>query len=48
MPRAGPTLLVVRDEISGPLRAFMRSPFGAEEDLTGFVNSVKERAEILG
>jgi Polyketide cyclase / dehydrase and lipid transport len=47
-PRDAMTLLVVRDEISGPLRAFIRSPFGAEEDLTGFVAAVKERAEILG
>ena len=47
-PRDAMTHLVVRDEISGPLRAFIRSPFGAEEDLTGFVAAVKERAEILG
>lgn len=47
-PRDAMTHLVVRDEVSGPLRAFIRSPFGAEEDLTGFVAAVKERAEILG
>lgn len=42
------TLLAVRDEISGPLRPFILSPFGAEEDLAGFVAAVKQRAEILG
>ncbi|MFF2243196.1 SRPBCC family protein [Arthrobacter sp. NPDC058130] len=47
-PQDAMTLLVVRDEISGPLRTFIRSPFGAEEDLAGFVAAVKQRAEILG
>lgn len=47
-PRDAMTRLLVRDEISGPLQAFTRSPFGTEKDLAGFVMAVKERAEVLG
>jgi hypothetical protein len=47
-PKDAMKLLLVRDEISGLLRSFVRSPFGTEEDLIGFVTAVKERAEILG
>lgn len=48
-PRDGMTLLLVSDEIKGPLRGIIGSPFSAgEQDLQGFVNAVKERAELLG
>ena len=46
---AGMTLLVVRDDIRGPLRGIIRSPFNStEKDLNGFVDAVKHRAELLG
>ena len=48
MPGTLWTLVIVNDEISGPLRAFIRSPFGSGEDQARFVIALKERAEILG
>lgn len=49
MPRDAMTVLVIRDEICGPLRAFVRSPFDFTElHLTELANAVKERAELIG
>lgn len=48
-PQAGMTLLLVRDEIRGPLRCIMRSTFSTKEDeLNDLVIAVKQRAEVLG
>ena len=48
-PHAGMTLLLVRDEIKGPLRGILRSPFSAtEKDLNNFVDAIKRRAELIG
>lgn len=45
----GMTLLLVRDEITGPLGGRIQSPFSStKQDLEDFVNAVKNRAEILG
>lgn len=45
----GMTLLLVRDEIRGPLRGLIQSPYSStKQDLNDFVNAVKNRAEILG
>lgn len=45
----GMTLLLVRDEIKGPLRGFIQSPFSSTKaDLNHFVNAVKKRAELFG
>jgi hypothetical protein len=48
-PHAGMTLLLVRDEIKGPLRANIRSPFSAtNKDLNILVDAIKRRAELIG
>lgn len=48
-PRDDVTLLLVRDEIRGPLRGFVRSPFSSnQQDLDGFVDAVRKRAELFG
>jgi len=45
----GMTLLLVRDEIKGPLHGLIQSSFSStKKDLNDFVNAVKKRAEILG
>ena len=47
-PRAGMTLLLVRDDVKGPLRGVIGSPFGTtKQDLEEFVSAVKNRAELL-
>lgn len=47
--RDGMTLLLVRDEIKGPLRGFFCSPFSStQQDLDDLVTAVKKRAEALG
>jgi hypothetical protein len=47
-PHAGMTLLLVRDEVKGPLRGIIGSPFSTtNQDLEEFVGAVKNRAEIL-
>ena len=48
-PHAGMTLLLVRDEIKGPLRGIIQSPFSPlEKDLNNFVEAIKRRAELIG
>ncbi|MET1088980.1 MAG: hypothetical protein ABWY04_17995 [Arthrobacter sp.] len=48
-PHAGMTLLLVRDEIKGPLRGNIRSPFSAtDKDLNILVDAIKRRAELIG
>lgn len=48
-PHVSMTLLNVRDEITGPLRGVLRSPFSAKaQDVEDFVTAVKDRAEIFG
>lgn len=47
-PHVGMTLLLVRDEVKGPLRGIIGSPFSTtNQDLDEFVSAVKNRAEIL-
>ena len=48
-PRGSMTLLLVRDEVKGPLAGIIRSPFSAtEQSLADFVDAIKGRAELLG
>lgn len=43
------TLLLVRDEVKGPLRRLIRSPFSSsQQNLDQFVDAVRKRAEIIG
>lgn len=48
-PHHGMTLLVVKDELFGPLRGFVSSPWPFTENyLAAFVTAISERAELLG
>lgn len=48
-PHNAMTLLVVRDELFGPLRGLVSSPWPfTENHLVAFVTAVRERAELLG
>lgn len=43
------TMLLVRDEVKGPLRRLIRSPFSSSQrDLDEFVDAARQRAEITG
>jgi hypothetical protein len=47
-PEAGMTRLTVKDELRGPLRGLVGSPWAfTTENLTGFTAAAKQRAEIL-
>jgi hypothetical protein len=48
-PQNGKTHLKVREEFSGPLlRLIWRTAPDLGQDCTGYVNAVKERAELIG
>lgn len=46
-PHGGKTHLRVTEEFSGPLLDLMRRP-AMGQDCTGYINAVKERAELIG
>jgi hypothetical protein len=48
-PQDGKTHLKVREEFSGPLLGLIwRTVPDLGQDCTGYVNAVKERAELIG
>jgi hypothetical protein len=48
-PQDGKTQLRVREEFSGPLLGLIwRTVPDLGQDCTGYVNAVKERAELIG
>lgn len=47
-PEAGTTLLIVRDELRGPLRGFAAAPWSmTERRMQDFLRAAQRRAEIL-